>query len=564
MAVCLPKEFADKMLLSLREGKIVPEKLIEMTSAERRAFFEKIVSKEHAREVNAQLESKLLLKDQKKGLVTWAKKITGISEATRRDILSKIERMDKILEPKTEKAFLEDLVAKKLGTDVTLAEAKTIAEGAKEVREKKEAIPEDSPIRSKERLEYGVAEVLFREYIDALKLKDPRSKAEVLKDWVKNPGKIVFEVAGLTKSLLASLDNSFFGRQGIKVLYNNPSLWAKDFIKSFSDIAKELGGRDAMIPIKADVFSRPNALNGKYEAGKYDLGIAFEEAFPSSVPAKVPIFGRVFKAAESAFNGGALRLRSDLADKMIQTAERQGIDVLNPAEAVPIGKLVNSMTGRGGIGKLSAIGGELNVAVFSIKFLKSNIDFLTAHVFDPAVRKSPFARKQAAKNLARAVASVSAILWTAEQLIPGSVETDARSADFGKIRIGNTRFDVTGGMSSLAILAIRLGTGESKSATSGKVTDLGSGKWGRMTRFDVINNFWSGKLSPVAGAIRDFARARNFEGEKPTVGNTTLNLITPIPIQTFQELQEDPESADLLLSMILEGLGISANTYGGN
>ena len=86
---CLPKEFSTKFLNSLREGKIIPEKLMDMSSAERRTFFESIVG-ENAQSVNALFESKLLLKDQKRGLVTWAKQITGISEAARRDMLSKI------------------------------------------------------------------------------------------------------------------------------------------------------------------------------------------------------------------------------------------------------------------------------------------------------------------------------------------------------------------------------------------------------------------------------------------------------------------------------------------
>ena len=191
MAFCLPKEFSDKLLVALRNGKIVPEKLIKMSSEQRRTFLEDIVGKENVKDVNAQLESKLILKDQKKGLVTWAKKLTGITEATRQDILSKIERMKNILEPKTERAFLEDLVAKRLKTDVTFEEAKTIVESAKQVKELKESIPVDSPIRSKERLEYGTAEVLFRDYIDALKLKDPRTKLQVFKDFVTNPKKVI-------------------------------------------------------------------------------------------------------------------------------------------------------------------------------------------------------------------------------------------------------------------------------------------------------------------------------------------------------------------------------------
>mgnify|MGYP001585361158 FL=1 len=564
---CLPKELSKKLLDAIKSGKIIPEKLIEMSSEERRAFFEKTIGKEYARDVNAKLEAKILLKDQKRGMVTWSKKLNVISEQTRRDLISRIERMDKVLEPKSEKAFLEDLVSKKLGADITFEEAKNISTGIKEVVRLKEAIPEDSPIRSRERLEYGTAEVLFRDYIDSLKKKDARSLSKKVKEFLTSPEKIVIEVAGATKSLLASLDNSYFGRQGIKILYTNPSLWAKNFIKSWGDIGKSLFGRDVMSVIKADVLSRENALNRKYEVGKYDLGIKFEEAFPSSLPERIPLFGRFFKAAETAFNGGALRMRADLADKMIGRAESQGIDVLDPIQAVPIGKLVNSMTGRGGIGKLEIVGKELNVLLFSIKFLKSNIDFLTAHLFDKTM--SPFAKKQAAYNLGKAVAATSAILWTANQLWPGSVDTDPRSANFGKIRIGDTRFDVSGGMASLITLASRitptLHDGEwgfwTKSSITGKYTKLNSGKWGSMTVMDIIDNYWQGKLSPLAGLFRDVARGQNFQGDKPTVGNVALNLITPIPIQTFFELKNNPESADLLLSMILEGLGISANTY---
>ena len=40
------------------------------------------------------------------------------------------------------------------------------------------------------------------------------------------------------------------------------------------------------------------------------------------------------------------------------------------------------MTGRGDIGKLEVFGEEINAALFSIKFLKSNWDTLTAHTLE--------------------------------------------------------------------------------------------------------------------------------------------------------------------------------------
>ena len=90
MAFCLLKEQTDKFLEAIKSGKIVPEKLIEMTSEQRRNFLSEIVGKENAKEVNALLESKLLLKDQKRGLVTLAKQINRITKTKPKNILFSI------------------------------------------------------------------------------------------------------------------------------------------------------------------------------------------------------------------------------------------------------------------------------------------------------------------------------------------------------------------------------------------------------------------------------------------------------------------------------------------
>ena len=260
-------------------------------------------------------------------------------------------------------------------------------------------------------------------------------------------------------------------------------------------------------------------------------------------------------------------MRADYADRVIAKAEKYGIDVLNPTEAAGQGKLVNSMTGRGSIGKLDVIGNEINTAIFSIKFFKSNFDVLTAHILDPKMGR--FEKVEAAKNLIGIVTTTAAILWTANQLFPDSVETDPKSANFGKIRIGDTRFDVSGGMASIITLASRITptmhNGEwgfwTKSSTTGKYTKLNSEKWGSMTVLDVIDNFWQNKLSPIAGILRDVFKGSLYSGQPVTPGGLAAQAFTPLPIQTFLELKNNPESANLLLSMILEGLGISANTY---
>jgi hypothetical protein len=64
----------------LKSGEIDPAKLVEMTSQERRDFFSKFLGEENARQVNALFESKLLLKNQQQGIITWAKKVAGITK----------------------------------------------------------------------------------------------------------------------------------------------------------------------------------------------------------------------------------------------------------------------------------------------------------------------------------------------------------------------------------------------------------------------------------------------------------------------------------------------------
>lgn len=570
---CLPKKEAQKFLEALRGGKLVPEKLIEMSSEQRRTLFEGIVGKENASNVNALLESKLILKDQKRGMVTWAKQITGLKPATRQDLLSKIERMDKVLDANSKEVFLEDLAAKKFGVEITFEEAQTIAGMAKELRTAKEAVPPESPIRSPERLDYGAREVLFREYVDNLKgtggiLGMP------LREWVKSPLEWVKSFAGASKSIVASLDNSFVGRQGIKILYTHPSIWTSAFLKTWADMGKELLGKDAVSAIKADIFSRPNALNGKYEAGKYDLGIKHEEAFPTSIPAKIPILGRLYKASEAAYSGAALRMRADYADFLIKKAESFGVDTLNKAQAEGIGRLTNSMTGRGTMTRFMTedTSALVNVMVFSIKFLKSNFDTLTLHRLGYAIEKGPardFVRREAATNMLKITGSIATILYIAEQLWPGSTELDPRSSDFGKIKIGATRFDITGGMGSLAVLASRLVPTQhngkwsfwSKSSSSGKYKDLLGGKFGQQNVLDVLESFVEGKASPAAGVLRDVWKGEDFSGERVTPQSALLKLTTPISIQTFMDLKANPDAPNITAAMILEGLGISATTY---
>lgn len=554
MGFCLPVEQSKKFIESLKSGEIDPGKLAGMTSEARRAFFTKIVG-EDAKDVNALFESKLLLKNQQAGMVRWAKQITGITEAARRDLITRVSKMDKILNPGDEDAFLKDLAEKKLGTEVSAEEAKQIAELSKKVSETK-AEMDSGPRRegfgnaTDAEMAHGRARVEFGNYVSGLK----NANKPFLPHSV---GEAAYELAGTSKGLKAAFDDSAIFRQGWKTLFTHSGIWMKEAPQTFIDFARQFGGKQVMDETQALIQSDPEY--DLMQKAKVETGTT-EEQFPSHLVEKFPVVGRLYKASEAAYTGFIHRVRAQVFKKYLNVAREAGIDVTDKKQLQSIGKLVNSLTGRGDLGVTGErAAGVVNNVFFSPRFAKSNFDFLTAHQLQKGV--TPFVRKQAAINLVKVIAGSAAILTIANAIMPGSVETDPRSSDFGKIKVGSTRFDVSGGMGSLITLAVRLMTLSTKSATTHKVTPLNSGKYGASTGMDVLYNFAEGKLSPIAGVGKDILKGQDYNGNKPTVLNEANNLLTPLPIVNTVELLNTKDAADPLIGTIADALGISVNSY---
>ena len=588
MAWCLTKDQEVKFREALVSKKINPFELIDMTSDQRRTLFEKYVDGENAININSLYESKLLLKNQQQGFRTWAKRIIGMSPTIKRDLSSKIERLDEIgvLDPKDLQDFKEDLARTRLGFNITFEEAKTINELSAErveSKEKLESFYEKNPsrkdwVKNPVRLEYGLKQVALENYVKDLKLKAEGQKVSIKEDPIRAIINPIKESPGffnnLFKSLMASIDNSFFGRQGIKNLYGSPSqkrIWARNFVKSFSDMSaeirkKKIDGFKPMDFIRADIYSRPNALNGKYKAGNYQLGVLTEEVFPTSLPEKIPGLGRLFRASETAFSGGALRIRADLADLLISKMDIQGINSLDPKQARGPGHLVGSLTGRGSLGKATTMAKELNFILWSARFFKGNIDTLTAHQFDPQATK--FTKKEARKNLVSVVAHVVGIIMLAKFLDPESVDEDPRSTNFGRIKIFGHWIDITGGMRTIATMASRVvptyRNGEwgfwSKSST-GKWTNLTAGKFGQRDAVDIImDTIFLNRLAPVASVLRDMYRGEMFGGEPFDIKKSIINSATPLSIQNVLEVKD--ESFENILGVaISEFFGLGVSTY---
>ena len=608
MPFCLTAEFVEKMKQAIKSGKLNPEKLNNMTSAERRNFLADIIGKETAEQVNLLFEKKTLLKNQERAMYDWAREITGLSKAEKEATLAKIKQTfaDKdrrLYEPKENENFLNeitsDIYSKKYKTEVSLEEAQTITEMAQDLKVAKEQINPDFTWKSEEgKFKAGASERALVNYTNSLKSEATKkglinpfketgigNKAEAM---IENSRISTNFIAQTSRGIVAGIaDNSFWGNQGIKVLWypKTTRIWAKDFFKSFIDIGKILTsgvkkGEEIRDGVYADYYTRQNRLNGKYNAkieggGKIDkrldIGTGEEEISTDvmtklgQIPiiSKIPILKQGFelvargaKAANVAYEAGAMRLRMDVADKYYEWSEKAGKDMTNNHEVGSINTVINSLTGRGGIGAFEKAGKQINWVVFSVKFAKSNIDFLTAHWLDPNI--SVNAKIIATKNLLTVVSMIGTTLVIAKTLDPNSTDLDLRSSKLGKI-YGQ---DITGGMASYLTLTSRIATQATKSSTTGIVSPLGNG-YGQMNGVNIFEQFLENKTSPIATVVKDLMKQETFNKKKPTLLTELQGLTTPIGVSNTIDIYNEKNS-NLLLMLIGSGLnlvGFNKNVY---
>ena len=581
---CLPPKDVENFKMALKTKAINIADLINMDTAKRTEFLRNYAG-DMAPEVNHLFEQKLVLKNRLQGIKNWASKVGEIGRYAP-EKKAQIEQMmqeyrdkqfERTFSPKEHESFLNDLADAKLGTHVTKSEAKQIFDLYKTADNFKKNYNAETETWSspKDRLDYGMAQVAANKYVESLKTEElsigemaKRRVGEFKEDWKDYPVKAVAKLAKdaiveLDKNsiaIVASIDDSFIGRQGLKTLQTHPSVWAKAAVKSFTDIYKSLkekhGNEKAKDILHADLVSEPNYINGNYQ--KAGILASFEEQYPTSHPARVPYIGRAFKASEVAFTNSALRMRIKTFDMLLDIAKKNGLET-NDVLLKDIGKVVNSATARADIGK----GSVTSLVLWAPRMMMANVNVLTAHGLGTTL-KTNFARKQAAVNLMKIVAETGAIAATLNALNPGSVDIDPRSSDFLKYRQGDTRIDLTGGSGQYISLLARQLSGQTKNAQTKIIKELTSGKHGDPTRLSVGIDFLSNKTTPLVRTGTYLARGRNFEGKKPTALSTATDLTVPIPIRNFyQNFAGDyPENdAIAVVGSVLDLIGVNANTY---
>jgi len=508
----------------IKSGEVDIDKLSSISSKDRIAFFMKIMNERNAKEVNAIFESKLLLKNQKKGMVTWAKQILGMKPAVERDVISRIMRMDKILNPENEKSFLRELASKKLGVDITIEEARKITELSNKIKSLENFTDNAG------RIKYGRAKLDLIDYIDSLNPK----RANVIEN-----------VLGLPRAVLATLDLSAPLNQGWGLMSRKE--WWNNLAPMIEACTRESAFKD----IQADIITRPNyklAKTAKLRLSNLNKNLfEKEETFMTTLLNKIPGLA----ASERAYIGFLNKARMDLFDYLIEVAKLAGEDVsLGSKAAEDIATIINAFSG--GYGKTDPL---LNAFLFSPRRVRSAVKILNPWTYiNPKTSKT--ARKAAIRNLLGSLAMTGSVIALAG--LHGAVEKeeDPRSSDFGKIKVGDTRLDISGGIASYVILLSRILSGEIKSSNTGAIKKLGN-NYTSTSGFDLTANFIRNKLSPLASLIIDVLTGENAVGEKKTPTQSVIDRFKPMFLKdAYEVLTEDPE-AKILIPFALFGGGLS-------
>jgi hypothetical protein len=410
------------------------------------------------------------------------------------------------------------------------------------------------------------ASVPTRSELDVLRKvfpEDPKAAKKTVSGWIS-------DIINAPRSIMASTDLSAPLRQGL------PMIHRKEYWTAFASMFKQLGPK-AFDEVKNEIASRPS-----YHLMR-DSGLALtdvdadlskhEERFMSDLATKIPVFGHVVKASERAYVGFLNKLRADTFDSLVNNARAAG-QKLTPKDINGIAEYINTATGRGDLNGLipKFLRGEefdankasplLSGTLFSPRLMASRIQMLNPVYY---MKLPPIARKEALKSLFAMTATVTTVLGLAHAA-GLSVETDPTSTDFAKIKVGNTRYDPTGGFQSYIRLAAQLMTGKKK-GVDGTETSLTSGKFGQPTRLDAIGSFLKNKESPAASFAHDLLTQQDrdynrLDAKHP--GNIAADVgkdFIPLVIQDMMDVYKEQGAKGVGLSVAPDLFGVGVQTY---
>lgn len=394
-------------------------------------------------------------------------------------------------------------------------------------------------------------------------------------------GQTMNDLLGVPRALRSAIDFSAPGRQAFPVLFSHPGLWLREYGPAFKGMFSEKrfqAAREAEkeLPTAA---SAEWARVARSDIGKDAHGVEDiyqrEEAMPSNFAEQIPGgIGAAVRGSDRGYVGFLNSIRSKLFDRMMHHSAELGYH-LTDEHVQDIAKLVNTLTGRGDIKHLQAIQPTLNALLFSPRLLQSRINLLNPYFY---YKLSPYARREALKTARNFYGTLGVVLLLIDHFADDAVSFDPRSADFGKIRKGDTRIDLGAGFNQLIHLYGEFAPmlrpnehflqGQRKSTTTGRVSELGGGGYGEDSLLDAGLQFMFNKANPVVGGLittlkgNQFGRPLDFSPNPTHTDSVIANLWEPMSAQdALATAQETGNPLAGLAAGLTAATGVGVQSY---
>lgn len=364
------------------------------------------------------------------------------------------------------------------------------------------------------------------------------------------------DAVNLPKSLMASADMSAPLRQGAILSARHPIIASKSFVEMF---------RQAFSEKKADKWLNELRHTKEYsDMRKHDLYIseptsklsAKEEQFISNIAKKIPIWGRIVKGSERAYTGYLNKLRVDVFSQFHDQLIKDGFKGKElDSELTAMAKFINNASGRGTLGKFEEAAPLLNSVFFSPRYIASRFNLLNPAKY---IEMPKQARIEALKSVGAFIGITSMVIAMAKAS-GAEVETDPRSSEFGKIKSGNTRYDLWAGFVSIVRLISQLATNEKKNS-KGQIVKLGEG-YKSDTGLDLTERFIRSKLAPSAGLITDMLAKKDFLGQPITWKDEAIKTILPLWSGDIEDIYKEQGAVKGSATTIANFFGAGVQYY---
>jgi hypothetical protein len=231
--------------------------------------------------------------------------------------------------------------------------------------------------------------------------------------------------------------------------------------------------------------------------------------------------------------------------------------------------MVNQMTGRGVLPEAHLLPLEtaaplFNTFLFSPRLLASRVNMISPVYYAKLYKSDPFLFAEATKNLATTVGALGIVLGSVTALgmttnLPVTVGWDPTSANFAKIRIGDTRIDIMAGFGPLLVFLSREILGRSTSSTTGKSQNL-EGGFGKSSRLDIAFRFAQSKAAPTTSIGLDWMRGQTFIGDPVTPLGEIKNSASPMMLRDVLDTWRSPK--DPVDAAVAAGFALALGTFG--